>query len=366
MDGTVIEPHQRITNKRACADHRCYWCQGLPLQYQWQSKLPSMWCGSIQIALPWKCHIEWDINFIRFLPLIRNTFHILGWWLHMERPLWLDQCVAERKTSTEKRMRRIGRNLSNLFANHGRWIVCHISSVFLGHWLVRRTNERLGRRGKITRIDLMLIPDRIFALNVFNFVEFIESRDVIPHMAMYVSNVFWKLVKRHWCLLFDSKISLNAWMILKLSGGGTIETIPCSRVGHIFRDFHPYQWVQHLLAILCTTQSVVISIRVYLMIYGCFFRFPDNKDTHGINTVRLAQVWMDEYIDLFYMNRPDLKVSRFVSKNEAKALLSEWITAIVDAILESSGYWRCDTSACIARQIKVQVVWLVFEKCLSK
>lgn len=36
-------------------------------------------------------------------------------------------------------------------------------------------------------------------------------------------------------------------------------------------------------------------------------RFPDNRDTHGINTVRMAQVWMDEFIDLFYMNRPDLR-----------------------------------------------------------
>ncbi|KAG4066270.1 hypothetical protein HA402_000494 [Bradysia odoriphaga] len=58
--------------------------------------------------------------------------------------------------------------------------------------------------------------------------------------------------------------------------GGTLETIPCSRVGHIFRDFHPYS-------------------------------FPDDKDTHGLNTVRMAKVWMDDYINLFYLNRPDLK-----------------------------------------------------------
>ena len=61
--------------------------------------------------------------------------------------------------------------------------------------------------------------------------------------------------------------------------GGKIETIPCSRVGHIFRDFHPYS-------------------------------FPGNKDTHGINTARLAQVWMDDYSRLFYLNRPDLQVSQ--------------------------------------------------------
>ncbi|KAI8040089.1 hypothetical protein M5D96_007517 [Drosophila gunungcola] len=58
--------------------------------------------------------------------------------------------------------------------------------------------------------------------------------------------------------------------------GGTIETIPCSRVGHIFRDFHPY-------------------------------KFPNDRDTHGINTARMALVWMDEYINIFFLNRPDLK-----------------------------------------------------------
>uniref|UniRef100_U5EZA8 Polypeptide N-acetylgalactosaminyltransferase n=1 Tax=Corethrella appendiculata TaxID=1370023 RepID=U5EZA8_9DIPT len=67
------------------------------------------------------------------------------------------------------------------------------------------------------------------------------------------------------------EMSFRVWQC-----GGTLETIPCSRVGHIFRDFHPYS-------------------------------FPDNRDTHGINTLRMAVVWMDEYIDLFYLNRPDLK-----------------------------------------------------------
>ncbi|XP_065172790.1 polypeptide N-acetylgalactosaminyltransferase 1-like, partial [Atheta coriaria] len=58
--------------------------------------------------------------------------------------------------------------------------------------------------------------------------------------------------------------------------GGRLETVPCSRVGHIFRDFHPYT-------------------------------FPDNKDTHGINTARLAHVWMDGYKRLFFMHQPTLE-----------------------------------------------------------
>jgi len=57
--------------------------------------------------------------------------------------------------------------------------------------------------------------------------------------------------------------------------GGVLETIPCSRVGHIFRSFHPYT-------------------------------FPGNKDTHGINTARTVEVWMDDFKRLFYMHRPDL------------------------------------------------------------
>ena len=54
------------------------------------------------------------------------------------------------------------------------------------------------------------------------------------------------------------EMSFRVWQC-----GGTIETLPCSRVGHIFRSFHPYS-------------------------------FPGNKDTHGINTARTVEVWMDE------------------------------------------------------------------------
>lgn len=45
----------------------------------------------------------------------------------------------------------------------------------------------------------------------------------------------------------------------------------------------------------------------FLLFYSVY-SFPNDKDTHGINTVRMALVWMDEYIELLYMNRPDLKV----------------------------------------------------------
>ena len=47
-----------------------------------------------------------------------------------------------------------------------------------------------------------------------------------------------------------------------------MEIHPCSHVGHIFRPFHPYH-IPH--------------------------------DSHGINTARMAEVWMDEFKRFFYM-----------------------------------------------------------------
>ncbi|XP_011862534.1 PREDICTED: polypeptide N-acetylgalactosaminyltransferase 1 isoform X2 [Vollenhovia emeryi] len=74
------------------------------------------------------------------------------------------------------------------------------------------------------------------------------------------------------------EISFRIWQC-----GGTLEIIPCSRVGHIFRNFHPY-------------------------------KFPNDKDTHGINTARLAFVWMDEYKRLFLLHRSEFKLIGDISK----------------------------------------------------
>uniref|UniRef100_A0A914D7F1 Polypeptide N-acetylgalactosaminyltransferase n=1 Tax=Acrobeloides nanus TaxID=290746 RepID=A0A914D7F1_9BILA len=88
------------------------------------------------------------------------------------------------------------------------------------------------------------------------------------------------------------EISFRVWMC-----GGSIEFIPCSHVGHIFRAGHPYNMTGP----------------------------GGNKDVHGTNSKRLAEVWMDDYKRLYYLHRPDLKkkdVGNLTERHELRKKLN--------------------------------------------
>ncbi|KAM3722910.1 putative N-acetylgalactosaminyltransferase [Dirofilaria immitis] len=83
------------------------------------------------------------------------------------------------------------------------------------------------------------------------------------------------------------EISFRVWMC-----GGSIEFIPCSHVGHIFRAGHPYNMTGP----------------------------GSNMDVHGTNSKRLAEVWMDDYKRFYYIHRSDLKEKDVGDLTERKAL----------------------------------------------
>eukprot|EP00112_Aurelia_sp_Birch-Aquarium-sp1_P019291 Seg4740.1 transcript_id=Seg4740.1/GoldUCD/mRNA.D3Y31 product="Polypeptide N-acetylgalactosaminyltransferase 5" protein_id=Seg4740.1/GoldUCD/D3Y31 len=77
------------------------------------------------------------------------------------------------------------------------------------------------------------------------------------------------------------ELSFRLWMC-----GGGVEILPCSRVGHVFRS-PPYQ-------------------------------SPPGSMDHNI--VRVAEVWLDEYKDIVYAFRPDLKTSMGGDMTDRKRL----------------------------------------------
>ena len=60
------------------------------------------------------------------------------------------------------------------------------------------------------------------------------------------------------------EISFRIWMC-----GGQLLTVPCSHVGHIFRERSPYKWLPGV-------------------------------DVVRKNSVRVAEVWLDDYKEIYY------------------------------------------------------------------
>ena len=51
----------------------------------------------------------------------------------------------------------------------------------------------------------------------------------------------------------------------------------------------------------------------------CLFIFQGKGDVHGRNSMRLAEVWMDDYKRFYYMHRRDLKV------RETRNCIFQWL-----------------------------------------
>ncbi|XP_021354684.1 polypeptide N-acetylgalactosaminyltransferase 5-like [Mizuhopecten yessoensis] len=79
------------------------------------------------------------------------------------------------------------------------------------------------------------------------------------------------------------EISFRIWMC-----GGTLETAPCSHVGHIFRKKSPYTW-------------------------------PGNTNVVKKNNVRMAEVWLDEF-KVYYYDRINNDLGYYGDVSERKAL----------------------------------------------
>lgn len=91
------------------------------------------------------------------------------------------------------------------------------------------------------------------------------------------------------------EISFRTWQC-----GGSIELVPCSRIGHVFRKRRPYG-------------------------------SPDGSDTMLRNSLRLSRVWMDDYIKYFLENQPQANkidpgdlTERHDLRNRLKCKSFEW------------------------------------------
>ncbi len=79
------------------------------------------------------------------------------------------------------------------------------------------------------------------------------------------------------------ELSFRVWMC-----GGSLEIVPCSRVGHVFRKRRPYG--------------------------------GDSVDSMVRNSLRVARVWMDDYVDRYLEVNPAAKNVDYGDVSERREL----------------------------------------------
>ena len=82
------------------------------------------------------------------------------------------------------------------------------------------------------------------------------------------------------------ELSFKVWMC-----GGSLEILPCSRVGHVFRKRRPYGNLRN-----------------------------EGEDSMTRNSLRVAKVWMDDYIQFFFEVNPAAKNVRYGDVSDRVAL----------------------------------------------
>lgn len=125
--------------------------------------------------------------------------------------------------------------------------------IWSGHFIWIDTDEKSLRKNPTSVVKTPTMAGGLFAINREYFFQ-IGAYD--EQMEIWGGE--------------NLELSFRLWQC-----GGKLYIHPCSHVGHIFRDYHPYSFL--------------------------------GKDSHGMNTLRTALVWMDEYVRYFFLHRKDLK-----------------------------------------------------------